>query len=268
MEDFARLIEALHPWLDQVVVIGGWAHRLYRLHPLAQRLNYDPLATLDTDIAVPAKLPVTGQDIHERLIASGFQEEKLGEARPPAAHYHLISGRTGFFAEFLTPLEGSASKRNGERDATVRVAGVSSQKLRYIDLLLIAPWTVEIGMEVRPPTHRARRIQLPAPASFLAQKMLIHHKRDRADRAKDVLYIHDTIETFSGVLPAIREEWDATVKNGLHRKAILKIEKAADVLFAEVDDTIREAALIATGRNVTPESIREVCNYGWNQLFR
>jgi hypothetical protein len=39
MENFAPLIEALHPWLDQVVVIGGWAHRLYRLHPLAQRLD-------------------------------------------------------------------------------------------------------------------------------------------------------------------------------------------------------------------------------------
>jgi hypothetical protein len=268
MEGFARLIEALHPWLDQLVVIGGWAHRLYRLHPLAQRLDYDPLATLDADIAVPAELPVAGQDIYERLIANGFQEEKLGEARPPAAHYHLVSGRTGFYAEFLTPLEGSAAGRNGERDATVRVAGVSSQKLRYIDLLLIAPWTVEIGMVARHPTPQIRRIQLPAPASFLAQKVLIHHKRDRADRAKDVLYIHDTIETFSGALPEIREEWDAIVKHGLHRKAILQVEKAADVLFAKLDDTIREAALIATGRNLTPESIREVCNYGWNQLFR
>jgi hypothetical protein len=26
-KDFARLIEALHPWLNQIVVIGGWAHR-------------------------------------------------------------------------------------------------------------------------------------------------------------------------------------------------------------------------------------------------
>jgi hypothetical protein len=83
-----------------------------------------------------------------------------------------------------------------------------------------------------------------------------------------LLYIHDTLETFSGALRAIREEWDAIVKNGLHRKAILQIEKAADVLFAEVDDTIREAALIAAGRNLTPESIREVCNFGWKQLFR
>jgi hypothetical protein len=34
VEYFARLVDALEPWLDQVVIIGGWAHRLYRLHPL------------------------------------------------------------------------------------------------------------------------------------------------------------------------------------------------------------------------------------------
>ena len=168
---------------------------------------------------MPTELPVTGQNLHERLIAGGFQEEKLGEARPSVSHYHLVSGRTGFYAEFLTRLEGGASKRDRERGAIVRVASVSSQRLRYIDLLLIAPWTVEIGIGILDPIRQASRIQLPAPASFLAQKVLIHHKRDRADRAKDVLYIHDTIETFSGALPAIREEWDATVKNGLRPNA-------------------------------------------------
>jgi hypothetical protein len=35
VEYFARLVEALDPWLNQGVIIGGWAHRLYRLHPLA-----------------------------------------------------------------------------------------------------------------------------------------------------------------------------------------------------------------------------------------
>jgi hypothetical protein len=28
---FARLIVAFEPWLTQVLIIGGWAHRLYRL---------------------------------------------------------------------------------------------------------------------------------------------------------------------------------------------------------------------------------------------
>jgi hypothetical protein len=40
IEHFSRLIDTLRPWLDQVVIIGGWAHRLYRLHPLAQPLGY------------------------------------------------------------------------------------------------------------------------------------------------------------------------------------------------------------------------------------
>ncbi len=38
MEDlanFARLVEAIRPWLTHVVIVGGWAHRLHRFHPLA-----------------------------------------------------------------------------------------------------------------------------------------------------------------------------------------------------------------------------------------
>jgi hypothetical protein len=69
---FARLIDSLSPWLDQVVIIGGWAHRLYRFHPSAQRLDYPSLSTLDTDVAVPARIAVKEQDIHERLIAHGL----------------------------------------------------------------------------------------------------------------------------------------------------------------------------------------------------
>ena len=60
VEYFARRVDALEPWLDQVVIIGGWAHRLYRQHPLAQPLDYEPLGTFDTDIAVPLDLPATG----------------------------------------------------------------------------------------------------------------------------------------------------------------------------------------------------------------
>lgn len=51
LASFAILARALEPWLDQVVIIGGWAHRLYRLHPQAQELDYAPLMTLDTDVA-------------------------------------------------------------------------------------------------------------------------------------------------------------------------------------------------------------------------
>src|SRR5260221_8969785 len=103
-DPFKRLIAALKPWLRQIVIVGGRTHQLYRLHPHAQALDYPPLTTLDTDVAVPAKLPIGTQNIRERLLANGFTEELLGENRPPATHYRLGSEASGFYAEFLTPL--------------------------------------------------------------------------------------------------------------------------------------------------------------------
>jgi len=267
IDHFARLIGTLSPWLDQVVIIGGWAHRLYRLHPLAQPLDYEPLGTLDTDVAIPAQLPVTGEEIRQRLLENGFREELLGETLPPAAHYHVATGDSGFYAEFLTPLIGGNVKRGGKRDATTQIAGVPAQKLRHLELLLDAPWEVVVAPSNGYPTAGAQRVRVPNAAAFLAQKILIHDKRDRADKAKDILYIHDTIETFGGNLPTIRGEWETNVKPTLHARASREVEGATKTHFQEVDDTVRDAARIATGRDLTPEMVREVCSYGWKQVF-
>jgi hypothetical protein len=56
LANFARLIDSIEPWLDQVVIIGGWAHRLYRLDPSARAVEYPPLTTLDADVALPLRL--------------------------------------------------------------------------------------------------------------------------------------------------------------------------------------------------------------------
>lgn len=67
-EAFARLIAAIEPWLGEIVIIGGWAHRLYRLHPSAQALDYVPsLTTLDADVATPLDFPV-----ESRMSASAY----------------------------------------------------------------------------------------------------------------------------------------------------------------------------------------------------
>jgi len=55
---FARLVESLSPWLDQVVVIGGWAHRLHRFHPAAQALDLCPADDSDADVALPTRFRV------------------------------------------------------------------------------------------------------------------------------------------------------------------------------------------------------------------
>lgn len=144
LEPFVRLIEALEPWLEEVVLMGGWAHRLYCVDPRARRLAYPPLTTLDNDIAVPSKIEAKETSIRDRLLAAGFQEEFIGEERPPATHYHL-AGQGGFYAEFLSPLLGSEYGRKGECKATRRVGGISSQQVRHIEILLLAPSRLRLG---------------------------------------------------------------------------------------------------------------------------
>jgi hypothetical protein len=263
LASFARLAIALEPWLEQVVIIGGWAHRLYRLHPQAQELDYAPLMTLDADVAAPAKLPARGQDIRERLLANGFTEEFLGDDQPPATHYLLGPEPSGFYAEFLTPLAGSEYDRRNRRKATVEIAGVTSQRLRNLELLLQHPWQVDIDA-----SDFAGRVQVANPASFLAQKILIHDRRDRDDRAKDTLYMHDTLEVFGSRLAELRVQWQQQVAPQLHPRSAAKVRRLSRQLFGNVSDDIRRAALIPADRKLSPESIMEACRFGFDEVFR
>ncbi len=178
MEDlanFARLVEAIRPWLAHVVIVGGWAHRLYRFHPLATAQEYQPLRTRDVDLAFSPDAPLDG-DLREALSKAGFKEELSGEYTPPVAHYRLGEEDAGFYAEFLTAKKGSGVRRDGQPDMTVSKAGITAQKLRHLDLLLEAPWSVRIGPETKVPIVQLRTLwedQLRAriPASTVKRAM-------------------------------------------------------------------------------------------------
>jgi hypothetical protein len=261
-DPFRRVLAALEPWLDQLVIVGGWAHQLYRLHPASQALDYPPLMTLDTDVAVPLKLPVGEEDIRDRLLAHGFTEEFLGDDRPPATHYHLGGDASGFYVEFLTPLIGSEYDRRQSRKATIEIAGVASQRLRHIELLLYHPWSIDFELD-----DFAAKIQIANPVSFVAQKVLIHEKRDRDDRAKDILYIHDTFEVFGARLDKLQTLWLQTVRPQLQARDANRVSKASEVLFGTLSDDIRRAAEISHERALSSEAVREACKYGFTRIF-
>ncbi len=94
MEAFARLVTALRPWLGQLVVVGGWAHRLHRLHPLAEPPDHLPLRTRDTDLAFSPDKALAG-DVRTALTDAGFTEQLFGDDAPPATHYEPATRTTG-----------------------------------------------------------------------------------------------------------------------------------------------------------------------------
>lgn len=102
-EAFARLVTALEPYLDALVFVGGWAHRLFTLHELANPIDFNPLVTEDADIAAPLRLEVRAETIAQRLKAAGFAEELRGEDTPPISEYHLGGEEAGLYVEFSHP---------------------------------------------------------------------------------------------------------------------------------------------------------------------
>jgi hypothetical protein len=63
LEAFSTFIVALEPWLGEVVLVGGWAHRLYRLDPRARKLDY---------------LPLTRSGVKPRPLGRGYKPVKAG----------------------------------------------------------------------------------------------------------------------------------------------------------------------------------------------
>jgi hypothetical protein len=268
MEDlanFARLVEAVRPWLTHLVIVGGWAHRLYRFHPLATSQDYQPLRTRDVDLAFSLKAPPEG-DLRAALKQAGFEEELSGEHTPPVTHYYLGEGDGGFYAEFLTVKQGGDLKRDGKSDLTISKAGITAQKLRHLDLLFNSPWLVRVRIETIP-VAGAIDLVVPNPVSFIVQKLLIHKHRNDDKKAQDILYIHDTLELFSASLDKLRAVWEAEVRRTMLPKTATRSLVTASILFENVTDTIRNATRIPLDRNLQPENLRAAVQYGLNEVF-
>jgi hypothetical protein len=263
-ESFGRLLDALRPFLNELVIVGGWAHRLYRWHSDAILPSHEPLFTTDTDIAIPSNAPLPHEGLLERLRAHGFVEDFMGEDHPPVTHYRLGHEQSGFYAEFLTPLVGGGGRPGKQKGHTVLLGGVVAQELRYLDMLLVEPWSIT----VRDPPSDAEpfSVKVPNPVAYIAQKLLVLKKRKPADRPKDLLYIHDTVELFGGSLAQLKVLWQTTMRAQVGSIAV-NVEKLARTYFRQVTDEIRDAARVATGRNLEPGALRLLCATGLEMIF-
>lgn len=266
LDDFERLTSALTPWLEELVIVGGWAHRLHHEHPLAQAPTYAPVRTRDADVAFGTRARLKGT-IAKALANTGFREELSSDETPPVAQYHLGTDDQGFYAEFLTPLVGSGTKRDGGADTTEARSGIVAQKLRHLEVLLGAPWSIAVGGGESERLPAPVDVRVANPVSFVVQKLLIHADRKPAKRAQDVLYLHDTIQLFGGSLRELNELWQSQVRGTLSRNQRAHVRAMRKRLFAGVTDVIREASLIPADRLLRPEDVRMVCEDGLEAML-
>ena len=271
--DLVRAVGALRPYLPDLVLVGGCAHRLFRFHPWADPGEFQPLTTEDTDLLAPLRLKRRERRLHELLIDAGFEVRLSGEI-PPTTKYYPIHGKSGFHVEFIADRPGSATKRDGSPDVAAVVSGVTVPKLPYVSLLNLDPWTLDLTPERGFPIEGDTvALRVANPVSYLAQKVLVFSRGDRSreKQAKDVLYIHDTLLLMSARLGDMESAWGALCQN-VHPKWVGDLRSLRDAEFAKVTDRLRRAAIIAqaSGRSDPPDAdrIREVCRLGLGRVFR
>ena len=266
LEAFAKLVQALDAWRAQMIFIGGWGHRLHTLHPHALKQAFEPVFTRDTDLAFAHKAPLDG-NIKEALVSHGFNEKIVSESRPPAMRYALGNEENGFYAEFLTPLVGSPYKRNGEKDATASVAGISAHKIAHLGVLLEDPWIVTVGPEVGVPLDKPVDLQVANPLCFMVQKFLILKDRTKSKRQQDLLYVHDTLMLFGHMLPHLKQTWGSVVKPRLYPREVATVEREIQLAFSEVTADIQAASKIPSDRDLVPEDFLATCQYSFQTIL-
>lgn len=269
LNGFAQLVRALEPWRAHLIFVGGWCHRLHAQHERATKLEQEYLFTRDSDLLFGRDAPAAGQ-IDQALKQSGFVEQLHGDHRPPASHYTLGSEDQGFYAEFLTPLHGPAVGRDGKPNATATIAGVSAQKVRYLDVLQADPWVVSIGNDGVFPLDVRTDVLVANPLRFMVQKFLIKESRSPAKQAQDVLYVYETLQLFASCFGDFRKEWAERVVPSMPAPWVNTILREWQATFGENSgELLTTAAGMATDRpgGLSAQQMKIVLRLAYQRIF-
>ncbi|MFH1725752.1 MAG: hypothetical protein ABII00_14170 [Elusimicrobiota bacterium] len=207
-------LDALRPYLSDLVLVGGWVPQVY-----AWAEDAEPVAVLsfDVDAAVPGSVPVRGgKSISEVLRGAGFEQRTTDTAfvfgtpgagkAPVVTEFAYLKGNLDVPIEIIAPLKG-----RGE------VAGVAVQKglvvpaLRFTDILLAHTRKVTVRGETLEGKRRRLSLRVPTLAAFVfARGLIFPRRRELEKRGKDLAYIYEVLK---------RPDWRQQVADGLPRIA-------------------------------------------------
>jgi hypothetical protein len=172
----------------------------------------------------------------ERLLAAGITETVTGAE--VAKHRYVPKSGDGYL-EFIAPRTG------GRRGQALAFGGVRAERLDGVHLLLNAPWTCLLEAD------SDLRIHVVNPVAYLAQKLLSIGQRSRlSDRAKDWLYVFDTLSMFSASLDSLAEQAPRLLRP-LFQRERSRLE-ATIRSIAPSDEEILEACRIARQNRSNP----------------
>lgn len=265
--DLARFLDAAGPYMQDLVLIGGWVPYFYRFLPGLPRPDHEPILTKDFDLASPGGLRERGAGtLDARLRAAGFV---VHESRDPVV-LRYQDRRFGsrdlapIHFEFLTTLTGPVRGRRGDSRQTREVQrGLPAQALRYLDLLRHEPLVVHTSDVPGLRRNVQVDLRIPNPAAYVFQKALVHDERDQK-AAKDLAYVYDVALLWSEKEGAVLEmSRSLAAESSTWAKWLARARKTLDGLFVDAasDGPVsieREMRLAPGGPGISAEGALRV----------
>lgn len=194
-----RGLTAIEPYLDVIVVAGGWVPHIYELLHDATTAGRAP-RTRDIDLALPRSVPVRRKSIDELLKEADFRCEFHSLDSPPVTKYVAAQGDDDDIEiEFITDAPGAS-------EAAIMVQpDLTAQELHYVGLLLESPWSVDLADLTDGEVELT--ILVPKPGAFVFHKSLVYRdRRDRLKAEKDLYYIFFVLDALPEWRDAIEAE--------------------------------------------------------------
>jgi len=229
----ARGLSAIEPYLDDVVIAGGWVPHIYELLYDALKAGRSP-RTRDIDLAVRRSVPVKGTTLDKMLRAAGFECRFHSLDTPPVTKYVASDGAENLEIEFITDAPGSS-------EAAVHVQqDVTAQGLHYVGLLLENPWPVDLGALTD--GAYSRTVNVPAPGAFVVHKALVFKDRsDPVKKEKDLYYAFFVFEAFPDWRGAIAAQMERLAQE--HTSWFRKCLRSLKAIYADADSAGVDALL-------------------------
>lgn len=212
---FVRAIKALKPYLDDLVCIGGCANALYRYHPWSTTTSLHGIGTYDLDLAVEQRVPIrNGVSLADIMEGIETEPETFGSENDPVIKYRPKDKDIAAEIEFLCDAGGAKGGR-AQKQVPVSIPvqdELYAQPLRYLDVLLRNPWTIQPGTIAGLSDLRGLTLQIPNPTAYIMQKVLIQSQgRKREAMAKDFYYMFEISVLFRDAHNRLADEYQRLI---------------------------------------------------------
>lgn len=251
-------LRAVGPYLDQLVVAGGWVPYLY-VKLYEGTAAHEPLLTVDFD-AVIARHEFVERTItlDKTILDAGFNYDFASLDIPPVVKYVKdIGDNQQAEIEFIT--EAGKTKRPVEV-----VGSINAQALQHVDILLDEPLVFSLedyGLS------GVGRLRIPRPSRYVLHKTLVAPRRNSSYKtAKDLYYVFYVLDAF----PSWREQVFDELSHYSYRAEAQKAASYLATMFADITSLGTE--YVATQRpqtayaTMTDDQFRRYCLYRMNEL--